>query len=95
MEIAFSDLIGKIIQIYLDDLTIYSKTQEDHFDHLEQVFLRCRKFGMSLNPTKSIFGVIARKLLRHIVSDSGIDIDPERVVSIKNLQVPSSMKEIQ
>jgi hypothetical protein len=63
MQIDFDDLIGKIIQIYLDDLTVYSKIQEDHFNHLRQVFLHCRKFGMSLNPTKSIFGVTAGKLL--------------------------------
>jgi hypothetical protein len=92
MQIAFDDLIGKIIQIYLDDLTVYSRIQEDHFDHLRQVFLRCRKFGMSLNPTKSIFGVIAGKLLGHIVSDSGINIDLERVISIQNLPTPTSKK---
>jgi hypothetical protein len=50
---------------------------------------------MSLNPTKSIFGVIVGKLLEHIVSDTWIRIDPERVVAIQNLQVPFSKKEIQ
>lgn len=95
MQIAFDDLIGKIIQIYLDDLTVYSKTREDHFDHLKQVFLQCKKFDISFNPAKSIFGVTARKLLKHIVSDSGINIDPDRVVAIQNLQAPSSKKEIQ
>jgi hypothetical protein len=95
MQIAFDDLISKIIQIYLDDLTVYSRNRQDHFDHLRKVFLRCRKFGMSLNPTKSIFGVTQGKLLGHIVSDSGISIDPERVITIQNLQAPSSKKEIQ
>jgi hypothetical protein len=95
MQIAFDDLIGKIIQIYLDDLTVYSKTRSDHFDHLKKVFLRCRKFGISLNPSKSIFGVTQGKLLGHIVSDSGINIDPERVTTILNLPAPTSKKEIQ
>jgi hypothetical protein len=95
MQIAFDDLISKIIQIYLDDLTVYSKNQQDHFDHLKKVFLHCRKFGMSLNPSKSIFGVTQGKLLGHIVSDSGINIDPERVTAILNLQAPTSKKEIQ
>jgi hypothetical protein len=39
MKIAFDDIIGKIIQIYLDDLTVYSKNRQDHFDHLRKVFL--------------------------------------------------------
>ena len=79
MQIMFDDIIYKIIQIYLDDLTVYCKTQSNHFDHLKKVFLRCRKFGISLNPSKSIFSVTQGKLLGHIVSDSGINIDPERL----------------
>jgi hypothetical protein len=34
MQIDFDDLIGKIIQVYLDDLTIYSKTRSNHFGHI-------------------------------------------------------------
>jgi hypothetical protein len=47
---------------------------------------------MSLNPSKSIFGVTQGKLLGHIVSDSGINIDPERVTAILNLPAPTSKK---
>jgi hypothetical protein len=50
---------------------------------------------MFFNPTKSIFGVTQGKLLSHIISDSGISIDPERVISIQNIHDPSSKKEIQ
>jgi hypothetical protein len=69
MQLSFNDLIGKIIQVYLDDLTVYSKTRSDHFDHLRKVFMQCRKFGISLNPSKSIFCVTQGKILGHIVSD--------------------------
>jgi hypothetical protein len=95
MQIDFDDLIGKIIQVYLDDLTVYSKNRSDHFGHLRKVFLRCRKFGMSLNPSKSIFRVTQGKLLGHIVSDCGISIDPERVVVIINLPAPTSKQGVQ
>jgi hypothetical protein len=70
MQIDFDDMIDKIIQVYLDDLTIYSKNQLDHFGHLRKVLMRCRKFGISLNPSESIFNVTKGKLLYHIVSDS-------------------------
>jgi hypothetical protein len=66
MEISFEDLIGKIIQVYLDNLTVYSKNRLDHLCHLRKFLMRCRKFGISLNPSKSIFGVTKGKILGHM-----------------------------
>jgi hypothetical protein len=57
--------------------------------------MRCRKFGISLNPSKYIFNVTQGKLLSHIVSDSGISIYPERVAAILDLPAPTSKKGIQ
>jgi hypothetical protein len=95
MQINFDDLICKIIQIYLDELTMYSKNRSDHFGHLKRVLMRCRKFDISLNPYKSIFCVTKGNLLGHIVSDSGISIDHERIAAILNLPAPTSKKEVQ
>lgn len=58
MDIAFSKLINKIILIYLDDVTIFSKHKDDHFDHLEMVFKKCQEFGVSLNLKKCVFRVL-------------------------------------
>jgi ribonuclease HI len=95
IQIDFDDLIGKIIHIYLDELTMYSKNQSDHFVHLRKVLIRCRKFVISLNPSKSIFSVTKGKLLGYIVSNSRISIDPERIATILNLPAPTSKKEVQ
>jgi hypothetical protein len=57
--------------------------------------MRCRKLGISLNPSKSIFGVTEGNLIGHIVSDSRISIDPKRIVAILNLPAPTSKKEVQ
>jgi len=95
MQIDFDYLIGNIIQIYLDDLTVYFKNRSDLFYHLKQFFLQCWKFGLSLNPSKSIFGITQGQLLGHIVSNSGISIDPKRVNAILYLPTPTSKKEIQ
>ena len=57
MDFVFRELIQKIIEIYQDDLTVVSKDKKDHLSHLRIVFERCRKYGISLNPKKSIFGV--------------------------------------
>jgi hypothetical protein len=92
MQIGFEDLIGKIIQVYLDDLTIYSKNRLDHFGHLRKVLTRCRKFDICLNPFKYIFSITKGKLLGHIVSNSGISIDHKNITSILNLPAPTSKK---
>ena len=78
MDIAFSDEIGHFIVIYLDDIIVYSKTEEEHLEHLRKVFEECRRFGLSLNPKKTVFGLQEGKLLRHIISEKGIRIDPQR-----------------
>ena len=68
--------------IYLDDITVYSKNDKDHLEHLKRVFQKCRKFSISLNPKKSNFAMKEGKLLGHIISKEGIRIDPDRVASI-------------
>jgi hypothetical protein len=94
-QIDFDDLIDKIIQIYLDDLTVYSKNRSYHFGHLRKILMRCRKFNISLNPSKSIFGVTKRNIFGNIVSDTGISIDTERIVAILNIPAPTCKKEVQ
>ena len=53
MDIAFAKEIHEFLVIYLDDIIVFSKTDYKHLDHLRQVFLKCRKFGISLNPKKT------------------------------------------
>jgi hypothetical protein len=62
---------------------------------LKQVFEKCRKFGISLNPKKSNFVVEEGKLLGHIISRDGIRIDPNRVVAIQKINTPRRKKEVQ
>jgi hypothetical protein len=57
--------------------------------------MRCRKLDISSNPYKFIFCVTKGNILGHIVSDSGISIDPERIAAIMNLHTRTSKKEVQ
>ena len=58
MDIAFSEEICLFIVIYLDDINVYSKSDEEHLRHLRRVFEKCRKFGIFLNPKKTLFGLV-------------------------------------
>ena len=72
-----------------------SKERKDHISHLIIVFERCRKYGISLNPKKSIFRIDNGNILGHIVSEGGISIDPERIQSIKDVRLPANKKSLQ
>ena len=76
MDIDCAGLEENLVLIYIDDLIVYSNSHEEHLQHLSRVFLKCRKFGISLNPKKSQFALSEGKLLGHIVSAEGVKIDP-------------------
>ena len=95
MDYAFNELIGKIIEIYQDDLTVFSKERWDHIGHLRILFERCRKFGISLNPAKSVLGIDEGKLLGHIISKDGVKIDLEREEALKKVPLPQNKKALQ
>ena len=82
MNIAFVGEKDKFVFIYFDDITIFSSSHKDHLQHLKKVFLKCRCFGISINPKKSQFSLEEGKLLGHIVSAEGVKIDPARVQTI-------------
>ena len=59
----FRPLIGKTMEVYIDDMLIKSKERSDHATHLQQVFNLLRTYGMKLNPAKCAFGVNAGRFL--------------------------------
>ena len=95
MDIDFVGEKDKFVVIYLDDITVFSKSNDEHLKHLKQTFLKWRKFGLSLNPKKSHFVVQEGKLLGHLVSADGIRIDNERVKEILKISLPRSKKDVQ
>jgi hypothetical protein len=94
MDIAFIGEKDNFLVIYLDDITVFSKSDEEHSKHLEEVFLKCKKYGLSLNPKKSLFSMKEGKLLGHIVLFEGVKIDPNRGEAMKTLSLLSFKKEI-
>jgi hypothetical protein len=95
MDIAFVGEKDRFMVIYLDDITVFSTSDDEHLQHLKQTFEKCRRYGISLNPKKSHFSMEEGKLLGHIVSPEGIKIDPERVKAIQQIDIPRNKKSIQ
>jgi hypothetical protein len=81
--------------VYLDDIIDYSKIREDHPKHLRHIFERCIKYGISLNPKKTIFTVSEGILLGHLISKDDISVDPERTKSILQIAPPQNKRSMQ
>ena len=94
MDIDFVGDKDKFMVIYLDDNTIFPKSDEEHLQHLEKVFKKCKRYGISLNPRKSHFAMPEGNLLGHIISAGGIKIDLKCVYSIQNIKIPRNKKAI-
>ena len=82
MTALFHDMIHKEIEVYVDDTIVKSQTEEDHMEHLLKVFQHLRKYKLRLNPNKCTFGVHSGRLLGFIVSQRGIEVDPDKVKAI-------------
>jgi hypothetical protein len=57
MGITFIGGKDTFVVTYLDNITFFSNSDAEHCEHLKRVFLKCRKFGLSLNPNKSLFSM--------------------------------------
>ncbi|XP_012448576.1 uncharacterized protein LOC105771719 [Gossypium raimondii] len=88
-------LQGRIeIEVYVDDMIAKSQTERKHVQVLRKLFLRLRKFQLKLNLAKCIFGARSGKLLGFVVSEKGIEIDPDKVRAIRDLPPPRTQKEV-
>jgi len=63
MDIAFAGERDRFFVIYLDDITVFSKSDEEHLMHLKHTSGKCRKYGLSLNPKKFVFVVEEGKFI--------------------------------
>ena len=91
----FRPLLGRTMEIYIDDMLVKSKQRPDHADHLQQTFNLLREYGMKLNPLKCAFGVNAGRFLGFMVTQRGIKANPAQLKAILQSPAPSSKKGIQ
>ncbi|RVW92012.1 Retrovirus-related Pol polyprotein from transposon 17.6 [Vitis vinifera] len=90
----FHDMMHRDVEVYVDDMIVKSRGRADHLAALERFFERIRKFRLRLNPKKCTFGVTSGKLLGHMVSERGIEVDPDKIKAILDMPVPRTEKEI-
>ncbi|GKU89559.1 hypothetical protein SLEP1_g3685 [Rubroshorea leprosula] len=95
VTIVFRAQIGRNIEVYVDDIVVKNLKVEDHLADLDETFNNLRKNRMRLNPAKCIFGVESGKFLGFMVSRKGIEVNPEKIRAIAEMEPPKSVKDIQ
>ena len=90
----FHDMVHREVEVYIDDMVIKSREEESHVEILRKVFQRLQKFRLRLNPSKCIFGASSGKLLGFMISNDGIEIDPEKAKAIQEMSPPRTQKEV-
>ena len=91
----FSKQIGRNMEVYVDDMLVKSREELPHLDDLKETFTTLKQYQMKLNPTKCVFCVASGKFLSFIVSQRGIEANPEKVQAIINMTLPKTVKEVQ
>ncbi|KAK1652057.1 hypothetical protein QYE76_069862 [Lolium multiflorum] len=95
MNYIFHDLIGKLVEIYIDDVVVKSVATDGHLEDLRQVLDRTRKFGLRMNPKKCAFGVTAGQFLGFLVHERGIEIGLKSQEAVRTMKPPTTKKELQ
>ena len=87
--------MGKNIEVYIDDMVVKSKIVSEHIEDLTNIFKIFRGHKLRLNASKCSFGVGSGKFLDYMVTHRGIEVNPDQVKAINNLQPPRNPKEVQ
>jgi hypothetical protein len=95
MNLIFHNLLGVILEVYIDDIVIKSAGLGNHLADLILALERMHRYGLKMNPLKCAFGVSAGKFLGFIIHEKGIEIDPKRVEAMKRVEAPTCKKDLQ
>ena len=80
--------------LFLDDILIFSENFEDHLERLEAVFSRLKQQGLKLKPSKCEFFKTSVKYLGHVVSENGVQTDPDKINALASWPEPNNVKEL-
>jgi hypothetical protein len=95
MQHVFGDHIGRTVEAYVDDIIVKTRKADDLVSDLNIAFGCLRANGVKLNPETCVFGVPRSMLLGYIVSQRGIDANPEKVAALERMGPIRDLKGVQ
>ena len=90
----FEPQLGKNIEVYIADMVVKSKLESKHVNDLRNIFEILRRHKMQLNASKCSFGIESGKFLGYMVTHYRIEVNPDQIKAINNLQLPQNPKEV-
>ncbi|CAN6711726.1 unnamed protein product [Malus baccata var. baccata] len=90
----FSDYVEKIIEIFMDDFSVFGNSFEHCLNNLTLILKRCVETNLVLNWEKCHFMVKQGIVLGHIISEKGIEVDKSKVDLVRHLPSPTSVREV-
>ena len=88
------DYLAVFVVIFIDDILIFSKTEEEHEEHLRLVLQRLREHQLYAKFSKCEFWIDEVPFLGHIISKGGIAVDPSKVKDVLEWETPQTVKEV-
>ncbi len=94
MDSVIGHLGKEFVLVYLDDVLIFSRTFEEHVEHLREVLTCIRDANLCIKLKKCFFAQLRTQYLGHIISGDGIEPDPGKLAAVKELLPPKNVKEV-
>jgi hypothetical protein len=95
MEEVLGDILYKFCLVYIDDVVIFSETEEQHIEYTRAFLTKMRKYNLRINPKKIQPFQRSIKILGHIVTEGSYAPDPEKIEGIQKCPLPKTVKQLQ
>jgi hypothetical protein len=94
MIAVFSEFIEEIVEVFMNDFSVYGKTFMDCLENLDKVLTRCAEVDLVLNWEKCHFMVKQGIVVGHVISERGIEVDKAKVETVEQLPPPTNVKSL-
>ena len=95
MNEVLRSFIGKFVVVYFDDILIYSKSLDEHIEHLRAVFGALHEARLFANLEKCTFCTNRVPFLSYVVTPQGIEVDEAKIEAIKSWPIPATLTQLQ